>query len=98
MAIVAAVRVAIWDLEKETENVRRHGVDFHEATRAAVDPLARRWPDRDHSMHEERTKVIGYSTSGRLLTVVTTDADDGTLRIISAWRATKRERHDYEER
>lgn len=87
-----------WDPRKAATNKTTHGVDFVEALEAIRDPLARRWPDVDHSTHEERTIVIGSSQSGRLLTVVTKEDSGSRLRIISAWRATKRERHEYEER
>jgi uncharacterized DUF497 family protein len=41
--------------------------------------------------------VIGESTRGRLLFVVITTDAEGKMRIISARRATKRERHAYED-
>ncbi len=45
---------------------------------------------------EERVNVVGQSRRGRLLHVTVTHR--GTvIRIISARRATARERHDYEE-
>jgi uncharacterized DUF497 family protein len=40
--------------------------------------------------------VIGESIRGRLLFVVITTDSEGKMRIISARRATKRERHAYE--
>jgi uncharacterized DUF497 family protein len=44
-----------------------------------------------------RLKLIGESISGRLLFVVVTSYAEGKMRIISARRATKRERHVYED-
>jgi len=41
--------------------------------------------------------VIGLSPSGRLPLIVTAAAANGKMRIISARRATKRERHAYED-
>ena len=41
--------------------------------------------------------VIGESIRGRLLFVVITTYSEGKMRIISARRATKRERHAYED-
>ena len=41
--------------------------------------------------------MIGESISGRLLFVVVTADAEGKMRIISARRATKRERHVYED-
>lgn len=86
-----------WDLDKAAENLRNHGVSFDEAETAATSPLARFFPDPDHSLVEPRFWAIGYSSLGRLLVVV---ISFGGLkpRIISARRASKRERRVYEER
>ena len=55
------------------------------------------WFDELHSGDEPRFKSLGYSDLGRILVVVT--SDDGVQpRIISARRASKRERHAYEGR
>ena len=63
-----------------------------------LDPLALILPDEEHSGEEERRRVIGTSDQGRVLLVVIADDGEGTLRVISARRATKRERHAYEDR
>ena len=86
-----------WDLDKEAENVRARGIDFLEARSALRGRFAVTWFDEAHSEDEPRFKTIGYSALGRLLIVVT--SDDGVQpRIITAWRATKRERNAYERR
>ena len=64
---------------------------------AILDPRSRGWPDPEHSVGEPRSIVIGESISGRLLFVVVTADAEGKMRIISARRATKRERHVYED-
>jgi uncharacterized DUF497 family protein len=51
----------------------------------------------EHSLDEPRSIVIGESTRGWLLFVVVTTDAEGKMRIISARRATKRERHAYED-
>ncbi len=86
-----------WDDAKAATNLRVHGVTFEEAKTVPDDPL--RWilPDRDHSWDEARLVVIGHSKEGSLLVVVTSDRDIRP-RLISARRATKRERHAYETR
>ncbi|MBA2374091.1 MAG: BrnT family toxin [Chloroflexi bacterium] len=53
--------------------------------------------DPDHSGSEERLRVIGWSPIGRLLVVIGS-ASGPRPRIISARRATKRERHAYIDR
>jgi uncharacterized DUF497 family protein len=86
-----------WDPEKARLNSAKHGVAFEEARVALNHPLARRWPDIGHSEREERSNVMGFSPTGHLLLVVTSHGSDGKMRIISARRATKRERHVYED-
>jgi uncharacterized DUF497 family protein len=46
---------------------------------------------------EDRYKVVGISDFGRVLAVSITD-EDGVVRIISARKATKSERNEYESR
>jgi uncharacterized DUF497 family protein len=50
-----------------------------------------------HSTEERRFLTVGASTRGRLLVVAHAEQDD-TIRIISARRATSREREFYEQR
>ena len=86
-----------WDPDKAIENEWLHGVSFDEAETAVNHPLARTVPDPEHSGLEERFRTIGWSDLGRLLVVVTSEGGPRP-RIISAWRATKRERREYEGR
>ncbi len=51
--------------------------------------------DTFHSEDEDREIIIGYSTRNRLLLVSFVERNDA-VRIISARRATKNERNDYE--
>ncbi len=85
-----------WDPRKATANQRKHGVDFLDATSVLQDPFGTTFPDIDHSRGEARFLTIGMSASGHLLVVAHTEEDD-TIRIISARRATPRERRFYEE-
>lgn len=86
-----------WDPAKAAENVRVHGVSFEEAETAVTHPLARTFPDPGHSDTEPRFWTIGYSVLGRLLVVVTSEGGIRP-RLISARRASKRERRVYEQR
>jgi uncharacterized DUF497 family protein len=86
-----------WDPEKAAGNLRKHGVSFDEAVTALGDPLSILLPDPDHSVGEERYLVLGMSTQNRLLVVAFVERPPRT-RIISARLATRRERHDYEEK
>lgn len=86
-----------WDPEKAEANLRKHRVSFEEAQTVPDSRLARWFNDQAHSEAEERSWVIGPSTLGTLLVVVTSEGGPKP-RIISAWRATKRERRAYEGR
>lgn len=45
---------------------------------------------------EERAGLIGYSESGRMLYVVSTEQTDDAWRIISAQKATQQKKRRYE--
>ena len=86
----------IWNAEKAATNLRKHGVDFHEAATCFGDPLSLTIPNPDHSVTEERWILMGLSTAGRLLVVAHVERGD-EIRIVTARRATRRERISYEE-
>ena len=85
-----------WDVAKAEANRRKHGVTFDEAITAFSDPLAMLSQDPDHSTGEQRYLVLGTSTQGRLLVVAVAERPPRT-RLISARRATRKERRQYEE-
>ena len=84
-----------WDRDKAQRNVRKHGVSFDEAVTVFYDPLSATFDDPDHSVGERRFVTIGYSSRGRLVVVSHSERGDAT-RIISARRATARERKRHE--
>ncbi|MBI4513722.1 MAG: BrnT family toxin [Gemmatimonadetes bacterium] len=85
-----------WDPRKGRTNVAKHGVSFEEAATVFGDPLSLTIADPDHSEAEQRFLVLGLSHRSRLLVVAFAERED-TIRIISARRATRRERKQYEE-
>jgi uncharacterized DUF497 family protein len=85
-----------WDPRKARRNLRKHGIDFDEATTIFADTLSITIPDPDHSADEERWLTIGLSNRQRLLVVVHTEEEE-TIRIISARMADRLERRKYEE-
>ncbi|HEX3988384.1 MAG TPA: BrnT family toxin [Verrucomicrobiae bacterium] len=85
-----------WDPTKAKTNLAKHDVGFEEATTVFGDPLSLTIPDPDHSEAEERRIVVGASHGGKLLVVVYTERGDN-IRIISARKAGRRERKQYEE-
>ena len=86
-----------WDAAKAAANLEKHGVSFAEASTVFLDPLAATWPDPDRSASEDRFITLGLSADSRLLFVAHQEIADDQIRIISARRATRRERHAYEE-
>ena len=85
-----------WDEEKSRENLGKHGISFLEATTVFRDPFAMLTFDPDLSWAESRYILLGFSIEGRLLVVSFTERPPKT-RLISARRATRRERRIYEE-
>ncbi len=85
-----------WEPEKAARNLAKHGVSFHEAGTVFGDPLAITFSDPDHSEEEDRFLTFGHSSERQLLVVSHTDRGEFT-RIISARRATRKERKLYEE-
>jgi len=83
-----------WDPSKAAANKRKHGVSFAEAAECFQDPLALileepRYPDR--------SILIGSSQRQRPILTVFVERDAAVIRIVSARRATVRERRKYEE-
>jgi len=85
-----------WDERKAKPNLAKHGVSFEEASTVFGDPLSLTIPDPAHSQGEDRSIVLGQSHERELLVVVHTERGDH-IRIISARRASRRERKSYEE-
>jgi uncharacterized DUF497 family protein len=85
-----------WDDAKARANLKGHGVAFEEAVEVFFDALALTIPDLDHSEPEDREITMGHSYRGRLL-FVSHCPRANHVRIISARKATKREREQYEE-
>jgi uncharacterized DUF497 family protein len=84
-----------WDFKKAKTNIEKHGVSFEEASTAFRDPLSLTIDDPLHSRDEERLVLIGMSYNNHLLVIVHTERGDN-IRIISARKATKKERKYYE--
>lgn len=84
-----------WDQHKADSNLKKHGGSFQEATSVFADALSISIPDPDHSASEERFLDLGLSHRNRLLVVSYTEHGE-IIRIISARRASRSERKDYE--
>jgi uncharacterized DUF497 family protein len=85
----------VWDPRKAAGNAGKHdGITFEQATAAFFDPFFK-LVDAGRN-HEVRDAVIGYDEHGRLLFVVHIEVEDEFIRIISARKATVKEREDYD--
>ena len=84
-----------WDGNKASANIKKHHVSFDEAVTVFYDPLAATFEDAEHSHDESRLVTVGYSARGRLLVVCHVERG-GAVRLISARRATARERKRHE--
>lgn len=82
-----------WDEKKERQNIEKHGIDFTVASYVFADKARIEYFDTLHSDEEDRYIVIGKVRD--VLYVVYTERGDRT-RIISARRATKKERRLYD--
>ena len=85
-----------WDPPKAEANLRTHGVSFAEAVTVLEDDFALTRDDAD-ATEESRFVTLGLSGLGNLLVVVYTYRRADVIRLISAWKANKRQRMNYEE-
>ena len=86
-----------WDDSKNEINQKKHGIDFETAKLVFDDPFCVTFVERI-SGGEERWHAIGYVEDIIVIVVVHTyrhDSSDEVIRIISARRATRRERKLY---
>jgi uncharacterized DUF497 family protein len=85
-----------WDEAKNTENLRKHDVQFETAQLVFDDPFAVTARADSDEAEEERWVTIGSIGPHAVLHVVTTWRGD-LVRMISARKATAAERRPYEE-
>jgi uncharacterized DUF497 family protein len=86
-----------WDPQKAKANIRDHQVGFPEAATVLEDEFALTREDPD-ARGEQRFVTLGLSGLSNLLVVVYTYREPDGIRIISAWKANKRQRLQYEKR
>ncbi len=88
-----------WDAPKEVKNRRKHGVPFAEAETVFSDEYALLVDDPDHASAEDRFLLLGLSARLRILVVSHSYREtEDVIRIISARKATRRERDIYNRR
>jgi uncharacterized DUF497 family protein len=84
-----------WDRLKAEANRRAHGVGFAEAVSVLEDEFALTRED-SAAVGEARFVTLGMNDHGSLLVVIYTYRDADVIRLISAWKANKRQRRVYE--
>ena len=87
-----------WDERKNGANLAKHGLSFETAALVFDDPNAISLPDREVE-GEERWQTLGTARGIALLLVAHLEWEEhgeAVIRIISARKATKRERGKYE--
>lgn len=87
-----------WDPLKAQANMDKHGVNFDDAVTVFLDTAAMDGPDLQHSVKESRFRRLGRAADGRVLMMVYTlrrTSHVETIRLISARRASRRERTAY---
>ena len=87
-----------WDTTKAASNWRKHRVRFEDAMLVFADPDA--VAEEDRSSEEIRWRILGWSGTAVLLLVVYTSREesaDEIIRVISARKATGKERKGYGE-
>lgn len=85
-----------WDENKNASNIRKHQIDFNDISELFQRPMLIDYDDgRDYN--EERWIGIGLLRNVAVA-IVFTERGKNTIRIISARKATKEERRQYDER
>ena len=87
-----------WSSTKAKSNQAKHKVSFDEAQSVFFDEYAQQFYDAKHSDNEDRFFMLGKSIRYRVLVVVHCEREEGgIIRIISARKATAKERKFYQE-
>lgn len=88
-----------WDETKSERNKKQRGFGFDEARYVFDDPHAEEFYDESHSDGEARFAKLGYAGPRLLWVVFTALGERGErIRILSARKATRKERKSYEEK
>ncbi len=88
--------IVVWDPTKAAANFKKHHISFEEAQTVLESENQLILEDDNH--FEQRFIALGYSIKANLLIVVYCYRMEDVVRIISARKATKKERKNYEER
>ncbi len=85
-----------WDEEKALTNIDKHGIDFCDAMRIwdgpVIDPAGERFVGEEY-----RPTALGTIDEDDLIIAVVYTVRNGVVRLISARRARRNERQDYQD-
>jgi uncharacterized protein len=84
-----------WNSDKEIANFKKHGVHFEQACEVFFDPFVNLVDATPRD--EAREAVLGLTEDWTLLFVVHVIREGGVTRVISARRATRAQRREYED-
>ena len=85
-----------WDENKNKSNQEKHRIDFDDAKNVFKDENSKVSQDLRKDYKETRWKIIG-KIYGSIISVIYTMRNK-TVRIISARKASKKERQEYNEK
>lgn len=83
-----------WDPDKAEINFKKHKIRFSDAETVLYDPFAMTLEEQDVAT-EQRFVTVGSDGAGRIVVVIYSYRID-TIRLISARKATPKERKQYE--
>ena len=89
-----------WDPAKARQNAKKHRITFERGSTVFLDPNALSLFDDQHSEEEERWITLGLDETGVLLVLSHTYHEEtensARVRLISARKATKNEKKQYQ--
>ena len=89
-----------WDFKKNAGNIKKHGISFEQAQEVFLDPLQLSVLGERFSYFEERWVTMGATENREVIVAAHlyfVEEPEERIRIISARRATPRERRQYDE-
>jgi len=85
----------VWNSDKAKRNIIKHdGISFEQASTAFFDPFLKTIDASRNN--EQREAIIGMDDKWSILYVVHLQIEDDEIRIVSARKATRQERNNYE--
>ena len=84
-----------WDEDKRRANIEKHGIDFFDAAAIWNQPVLDAYANREEA-GESRITALGLLPRHEIVVAVVYTVRGARLRLISARRARRYERQDYE--